>query len=69
MPQNPTSWWGQPSSPTSIILSSAAADPTDGAFLETEILSFLPNFMMLFASSSSAASFGTAQKIVNKTEI
>lgn len=35
------------------------------AFLEVEMLSFLPNFATLFAASSSASSSGTAQKIVN----
>ena len=30
MPRNPAGWWDQPSSPVGVILSSAAADPTDG---------------------------------------
>lgn len=30
MPQNPGGWWGQPSSLEGVILSSAAADPTNG---------------------------------------
>lgn len=38
------------------------------AFLEGEMVSFLPNFIMVFAAAS-ASSSGIAQKIVNKTEI
>lgn len=37
------------------------------AFLEAEILSFLPNFVALFVFSASSSR--TAQKSVNKTEI
>lgn len=68
MPQNPGGWCGQPSSPAGVILSSAAADPTNGFLRRGEMVSFLPNFMMVFAAAS-ASSSGIAQKIVNKTEI